>query len=344
MQVCNGLRAIALQQRVVCCVIHQPRYEIFSSFDDILLLGKGGHRIYFGAVAGLKRFFADMGFFIPPHCNPADFYMDTISSAGFIERWHNGGEERMKAEARANGSCPPEVHEVEDELAEPLEPDVGEVHNVAHASASGVVRLHLPPADSSSGAGVGAGAGGGVSQLSRQGSSQQQQEVEMAERTAVAPAGEHDEKDAGVASTSSAAIAASSVDSPPEDKTPAGRLNTFSSHTPITPIIPASFLSQIRYLFYRAFLQDWRDATLIVLDSFLQVLPAVSLAINSLDKDEYSAPLPKAVADTCFGMIYDRCQEQVLLPQALTAPGFFYTMIIGVSARTAEAQSRGGKH
>ena len=32
----------------VVAVLHQPRYEIFEMFDDVLLLGKGGKMVYFG--------------------------------------------------------------------------------------------------------------------------------------------------------------------------------------------------------------------------------------------------------------------------------------------------------
>lgn len=34
----------------VALVLHQPRYEIFSRFDDLLLLGKGGRTVFMGPV------------------------------------------------------------------------------------------------------------------------------------------------------------------------------------------------------------------------------------------------------------------------------------------------------
>jgi hypothetical protein len=40
-QVCGALRKIADLGITVALVLHQPRFEIFSSFDDLLLLGKG---------------------------------------------------------------------------------------------------------------------------------------------------------------------------------------------------------------------------------------------------------------------------------------------------------------
>ena len=38
-QVCDALRRIAEQNITVALVLHQPRYEIFARFDDLVLLG-----------------------------------------------------------------------------------------------------------------------------------------------------------------------------------------------------------------------------------------------------------------------------------------------------------------
>merc|ERR1719392_441714 len=35
-------------------VIHQPRYSLFTLFDDVLLLGKGGQAVYLGTSLGAK--------------------------------------------------------------------------------------------------------------------------------------------------------------------------------------------------------------------------------------------------------------------------------------------------
>ena len=39
------LRKIALTGRTVICTIHQPSYELFALFDDLLLLQRGGHQV-----------------------------------------------------------------------------------------------------------------------------------------------------------------------------------------------------------------------------------------------------------------------------------------------------------
>jgi len=60
-------------------VIHQPRYSLFTLFDDVLLLGKGGHTVYLGPSGGAKQYFEDLGFVLPEGENRADWFMDVIS-------------------------------------------------------------------------------------------------------------------------------------------------------------------------------------------------------------------------------------------------------------------------
>lgn len=63
----------------VAAVIHQPSYETFSMFDDVILLAKGGKTAYYGPVAEVKAHFEGLGFSVPPHMNPPDYYMDIVS-------------------------------------------------------------------------------------------------------------------------------------------------------------------------------------------------------------------------------------------------------------------------
>merc|ERR1712048_705111 len=60
-------------------VIHQPRYSLFTLFDDVLLLGKGGQTVYLGPSMGVKPYFESLGFEMSPDENPADWFMDVIS-------------------------------------------------------------------------------------------------------------------------------------------------------------------------------------------------------------------------------------------------------------------------
>mmetsp|Transcript_33278 Transcript_33278/g.79774 ORF Transcript_33278/g.79774 Transcript_33278/m.79774 type:complete len:1220 (+) Transcript_33278:117-3776(+) len=60
-------------------VVHQPRWSLFSLFDDVLLLGKGGRVVYQGPAAGARRYFQQLGFESPDSENPADWIMDIIA-------------------------------------------------------------------------------------------------------------------------------------------------------------------------------------------------------------------------------------------------------------------------
>lgn len=47
--VLDALKKVASEGGItIVAVIHQPRFEIFSSFDDVLLLGKGGRTVFIG--------------------------------------------------------------------------------------------------------------------------------------------------------------------------------------------------------------------------------------------------------------------------------------------------------
>jgi ABC-type multidrug transport system ATPase subunit len=78
-EVCNVLKLLTSMGLTVVSVIHQPRYEIFQMFDEVLLLGKGGKTVYLGPTEEVSNYFEELGFVCPPHINPADFYLDVIS-------------------------------------------------------------------------------------------------------------------------------------------------------------------------------------------------------------------------------------------------------------------------
>lgn len=79
MEVCAALRKIADFGLTVITVIHQPRYEIFCSFHDVLLLGKGGRTVYLGPSEKALDYFSSIGFECPQRVNPPDFFMDVIA-------------------------------------------------------------------------------------------------------------------------------------------------------------------------------------------------------------------------------------------------------------------------
>merc|ERR1719436_1647427 len=49
----------------VVCVIHQPRFAVFSAFTHLLLLAKGGKSVYCGETSGMRPYLESVGFRYP---------------------------------------------------------------------------------------------------------------------------------------------------------------------------------------------------------------------------------------------------------------------------------------
>ena len=72
------LRCIAQKGTTIVVVLHQPRYEIFEQFDNVIFLGNGGKPVYMGKTTKVLQYFESLGFYLPQNVNPADFFMDII--------------------------------------------------------------------------------------------------------------------------------------------------------------------------------------------------------------------------------------------------------------------------
>lgn len=72
------LSNLAKRGLTIVTVIHQPRSEIFSLIDDVLLLGRGGKVVYLGPTNEARDKFAQCGFECPVSVNPSDFFIDVI--------------------------------------------------------------------------------------------------------------------------------------------------------------------------------------------------------------------------------------------------------------------------
>eukprot|EP00963_Diacronema_lutheri_P006163 scaffold524_cov357-Pavlova_lutheri.AAC.4 len=79
LNVMETLSLLAKNGRVVLSTIHQPRSSIFQMFDQLLLLARG-KVVYFGAAQEAVDYFSKMHFVCPDHYNPADFFMDLVST------------------------------------------------------------------------------------------------------------------------------------------------------------------------------------------------------------------------------------------------------------------------
>lgn len=112
LMVVDALKAVAEERKLtIVCVIHQPRYEIFSKFHKVLFLAPGGKTVFQGTVPGAENYFERFGFDKPDKVNPADFYMDMIGgmfdskeseSTSLPEQWeqyasqNSAGAERVE--------------------------------------------------------------------------------------------------------------------------------------------------------------------------------------------------------------------------------------------------------
>lgn len=71
------LKNLAHTQHIsVLCSIHQPRQQIFSILDDLVLLCKGGNVLYTGEAKKAVAYFQTIGCDINSDLNPADFLVD----------------------------------------------------------------------------------------------------------------------------------------------------------------------------------------------------------------------------------------------------------------------------
>ena len=72
------IKGLALNGRLVVAVIHQPRSQIYSMFDHMLLLS-AGKSMFYGKAASAVDYFERAGHACPEEFNPADHYLDLLS-------------------------------------------------------------------------------------------------------------------------------------------------------------------------------------------------------------------------------------------------------------------------
>eukprot|EP01032_Pedospumella_encystans_P014018 gene14018-16118_t len=82
MLVVNALHFLASKGVNVSTTIHQPRQEILSLMDNLLLLAPGGRVTYFGPIIDLHFHFSQLKYTCPVGINIADFVMDLL--CGFV--------------------------------------------------------------------------------------------------------------------------------------------------------------------------------------------------------------------------------------------------------------------
>jgi len=77
------LIALAKSGRNVISTIHQPNSEIFSKFDNLMLLVRG-NIIYQGHANQAVNYFGTIGYPCPKLTNPADFFMKIMNESGLV--------------------------------------------------------------------------------------------------------------------------------------------------------------------------------------------------------------------------------------------------------------------
>ncbi|CDK28888.1 unnamed protein product [Kuraishia capsulata CBS 1993] len=85
--------------KTIILTIHQPKYELFEQFGEIVLLTKGGRVAYNGKVTGIIEYFMSQGFECPRYSNFADYILDIVSKDTMI----GTNETPDEADARVKG-------------------------------------------------------------------------------------------------------------------------------------------------------------------------------------------------------------------------------------------------
>ena len=79
------LKKLAAVGQAVLVTIHQPSASLFTQFDTLLLLARGGKTVYFGDIGEnasiLKKYFAAHGAPCPHGANPAEHMIDVVSGS-----------------------------------------------------------------------------------------------------------------------------------------------------------------------------------------------------------------------------------------------------------------------
>ncbi|KAJ4789820.1 hypothetical protein LUZ62_041066 [Rhynchospora pubera] len=74
----RALKREAIEGVNISLVVHQPSYDLFQMFDDLILLAKGGMLVYLGAVNKVEEYFSQHGIIVPDRINPPDYFIDIL--------------------------------------------------------------------------------------------------------------------------------------------------------------------------------------------------------------------------------------------------------------------------
>jgi ABC-type multidrug transport system ATPase subunit len=93
-QVVKTLQNLARRGRTIIVTIHQPRSEIYSLFDNVVLLTRGSPA-YAGSATDCLPYFTKLGHEMPPFTNPAEYLIDLVSVDNRNEEAEAAAEHRV---------------------------------------------------------------------------------------------------------------------------------------------------------------------------------------------------------------------------------------------------------
>lgn len=73
------LQLLASSGTTIVATIHQPSQGMFSEFDSLVLLARGGYVVYDGPAKKVKEYTSSIGYECPESANEADFLLDLVS-------------------------------------------------------------------------------------------------------------------------------------------------------------------------------------------------------------------------------------------------------------------------
>lgn len=108
-QIIRTLKRLAQEGRTVIVSIHAPRSEIWSLFDNVILLARGS-ALYSGPVNESLAYFEQCGHVLPPFVNPAEFLIDLAAIDNRTEELEAASHVRVENLRQAWKSRPrPEI-------------------------------------------------------------------------------------------------------------------------------------------------------------------------------------------------------------------------------------------
>jgi ABC-type multidrug transport system ATPase subunit len=110
-QLVRTLKGLAQKGRTIITTIHQPRSEIWSMFDGLVILTRGSP-VYSGKAVDCIPWFKNLGMELPPFVNPAEFLIDIAAVDNRTPELEAVSSERVE---RLKAAWTEESHKLYDE-------------------------------------------------------------------------------------------------------------------------------------------------------------------------------------------------------------------------------------